>query len=347
MQPYSDKAEHPTCRVAEVTSRQRQMSLGLIRCALACTPCSPTQLHLILVIVAVVFMCSPNAALATGARLQISTQDVDLFYRVFDAAGGHPSEFQLQHDYIDAGSEGLHQFAKIRSLSGTTLAQALAKHPDVYSDTKRCVVVLGDVRRRLTIALTKLGELYPEAKYPPVTILIGRNNTGGATSAAGVLIGLEALCRADWLEANLEDRFVHLIAHEYAHVQQPAAEADDPNTTVLLSSELEGGAEFIAALTSGSVSNTHLSIWTKGHEKEIETAFVADEDKTDKSDWLYNGPGTPQKPGDLGYWVGYRIAKSYYQHATNKRAALRDIIRVQDAKAFLSRSGWYPGIVLK
>jgi uncharacterized protein YjaZ len=100
-------------------------------------------------------------------------------------------------------------------------------------------------------------------------------------------------------------------------------------------------------LTSGSVSNTHLSICTKGHEKEIETAFVADEDKTDKSDWLYNGPGTPHKPGDLGYWVGYRIAKSYYQHATDKRAALRDIVRVQDAKAFLSRSGWYPGIVLK
>jgi hypothetical protein len=23
--------------------------------------------------------------------------------------------------------------------------------------------------------------------------------------------------------------------------------------------------------------------------------------------WLNNGPGMPEKPGDLGYWVGYRI----------------------------------------
>jgi hypothetical protein len=44
--------------------------------------------------------------------------------------------------------------------------------------------------------------------------------------------------------------------------------------------------------------------------------------------------------------VGYRIVKSYYLHATDKRAALRDIIQVQDVKAFLAKSGWFPGIIL-
>jgi hypothetical protein len=297
------------------------------------------------------FLCAANASWAAaagnGVGPQILTEDVNLFYRVYDAAGGLPSKSQLQHDYIDAGSNGLRQFAKVRDLSGETLASALAKHPEDYSDARRCVVALDGVRRRVTSALGKLGELYPEAKYPPVTILIGRNNTGGATSAAGVLIGLETICRAKWMEPNIEDRLVHLIAHEYAHVQQPAADVDDPDTTVLFSSELEGGAEFIAELTCGSVSNTQLRIWTRGREQEIETAFVADENKTDKSGWLYNGAGTPQKPGDLGYWVGYRIVKSYYQHAQDKRAALRDIIQVKDAKALLARSGWYPGIVLQ
>lgn len=301
------------------------------------------------VIVAVATMCSPNATLAVGtsAGPQILTQDVDLFYRVYDAAGGHPSEAQLQRDYIDTGSDALHQFAKIRNLSGDTLAKALAKHPEVYIDAKRCVAALGGVRRRLASALGRLGELYPDAKYPPVTILIGRDSTGGTTSAAGVLIGLESMCSFNWMEANVEDRFVHVIAHEYAHVQQPAAdETEDLNSTVLFASEIEGGAEFIAEMTCGSVGNARLPIWAKGREKEIETAFVPDEDKTDKADWLYNGPGTPQKPGDLGYWVGYRIVKSYYQHAPNKQVALRDILQVRDAKVFLARSGWYPGIVL-
>jgi Predicted Zn-dependent protease (DUF2268) len=286
------------------------------------------------------------AATAVAAGPQILTQDVDRFYKVYDAAGGRPGEAQLQRDYIDAGSDGLHQFTKVRDLSGATLARALVQHPADYSGARRCAAALGTVRRRLTVALRKLGELYPEAQYPPVTILIGRDNTGGTTTAAGVLIGLETICRADWLEQNIEDRLVHLIAHEYAHVQQPVAQTDKPDATVLLASEIEGGAEFIAELISGSVSNTQLAVWTKGREKRIETAFVADEYSTDKSKWLYNGRGTPQKPGDLGYWVGYRIAKSYYRHAADKRAALRDIIQVQDAKEFLAKSGWFPGILL-
>jgi hypothetical protein len=84
---------------------------------------------------------------------------------------------------------------------------------------------------------------------------------------------------------------------------------------------------------------------TLGHENEIESAFVADEDNTDLSKWLDNS--TLEKLGDLGYWVGYRIVKSYYQHAADKRQALRDIIEITVPKSFLSKSGWYPGIVLQ
>jgi hypothetical protein len=165
------------------------------------------QRHWPILVVAAAYFCAPRAmgASTTPPAPPILTQDIDLFYRVYDAAGGHPSAAQLQHDYIDSGSEGLHQFLKVRDLSGQTLAEALAKHPEVYSDAKRCVVGLDDVRRRLSVALRKLGELYPEARYPPVTILIGPNTTGGATSAAGVAIGLETLCRATWMEPNIED----------------------------------------------------------------------------------------------------------------------------------------------
>jgi len=87
-----------------------------------------------------------------------------------------------------------------------------------------------------------------------------------------------------------------------------------------------------------------LAVTAHGHEAEIETSFVADEDKRDLTSWLYNG--TMDKSGDIGYWVGYRIVKSYYQHATDKQAAIREIIEIKDPKAFLAKSGWYPGIKL-
>jgi hypothetical protein len=55
----------------------------------------------------------------------------------------------------------------------------------------------------------------------------------------------------------------------------------------------------------------------------------------------------PRSTGiDLGYSVGYRIAKSYL-HAADKRRAFRDILELTDPKLFRVRSGWYPGISLQ
>jgi uncharacterized protein YjaZ len=147
------------------------------------------------------------------------------------------------------------------------------------------------------------------------------------------------------MEQDVEDRFVHVIAHEYAHVQQAfgaPALFDEAKPTVLEAALIEGGAEFVGELISGGVSYPNLATTMRGREKAIEDAFVGDEAKTDLSDWFYNG--TLSKPGDLGYWVGYRITKSYYEHAKDKRAALRDILAIKDPKAFLAKSGWYPGM---
>ncbi len=287
------------------------------------------------------------STVAASAPPPILTADVERFYSVYEASDGHPTSAALQADYIDPGSEGLHQFAKQRNLSGETIAAAIAQKPRVFAEARRCAALLAPARQRVGRALQELGKLYPEAIFPPVTVLIGRANTGGTTSAAGVLIGLETICAADYMQANLEDRMVHLIAHEYIHVQQPLAQVEDPEISLLLASLVEGGAEFIGELISGSVSNRHLQAWTDGREKQIETAFLNDADKVAlETDWLYSGPGTPDAPGDLGYWVGYRIVKSYYRHAEDRQAAIRDIIEVRDGKAFLDRSNWVPGIEL-
>jgi hypothetical protein len=289
---------------------------------------------------------APAKASGPAAGPVIQTDDVDRFYKVYHAAGGHPTADQLQHDYIDPGSEGLHHLAKARNVSGITIAKTLAEHPEIYSDAKRCMAVLPRVRERVQAALIELGRLYPEARFPPVTIAVGRGKPvaiGGPTS--GVQIGIEALCATNWLNPNVEERFVHVIAHEYAHVQQSQTLADNEQPTVLQLSLLEGAGEFTAELISGEVAYSQFGASTAGREKEIETAFVPDEDKTDLSNWFQNS--TREKPGDLGYWVGYRIVKSYYQHAADKRRAFREILEMTDPKAFLAKSGWYPGIRLQ
>lgn len=281
-------------------------------------------------------------ATTRGAAPEVHTEDVDRFYKIYDAAGGHPTAEQLQRDYIDAGSEGLHNLAKLRNVTGARIADTLSKHPEVYSSARRCLKVLPRVRKRVDAALRTLVRLYPQARTPPVTIAVSRGKPVGVGSpVTGLQIGLEALCGAEWMNPNVEDRFVHVIAHEYAHVQQVAALVDDEHPTVLERSLIEGAAEFTAELTSGKTGYSHFGPLTKGREKEIETAFAADVDKTELSRWVDNS--TMEKGNDLGYWVGYRIVKAYYRHAADKQQALREILELTDPKAFLAKSGWRPG----
>jgi hypothetical protein len=298
---------------------------------------------------ALAYTLMASAALGAAPKgIEIQTEDVTRFYQVYQAAGGHPSAEQLQHGYLDPGTPGLHHLVKVRNVTAERIAQAIETHPELYTDAKTCMEALPRVRKRLNAAFRKLLILYPEAQKPPVTILVGRGRPLAISGPGdGVQIGIEAMCApiARALNPNVDDRFVHVIAHEYVHSQQDSKLADGDHPTVLERSLLEGAAEFIGEMISGDVPYGYLRASTQGREKEIETKFAADMDKTDFSDWLDNT--TPTKPGDLGYWVGYRITKSYYQHASNKHAAIREIIQMNDPHAFLAKSGWYPGIVLK
>lgn len=270
----------------------------------------------------------------------IEVDDVYRFYALYDAAAGQPTAAQLQ-EYIDGGSAGLRVFAQQRRTTGARIAEAIAQAPETYTQARRCVEPLPRVRRRLADAVATLGRLYPEARLPAVTIAVGRGKPVGIGSpVTGVQIGLEALCATEYLNPDVEERFVHVIAHEFAHVQQATELTDGENLTVLEASLMEGVAELAAELTSGKVAYTHLPALVAGREAAIEAAFLRDKDQRDLSGWI--GGGTAEQPGDLGYWVGYRIARAYYDKAPDKRRALRELLETRDAPAILAASGWRP-----
>lgn len=286
---------------------------------------------------------------ATAAAAQpepvVHIEDVELFYNVYDAASGRPAADVLQRDYIDAGSEGLRTFFSQRRTTAERLAKAITSRPEIYYKGRKCLAALPGARQRIQDALSKLADMYGEASFPPVTIAVGRGRPVGIGSAKmGIQIGLEALCAVDFFHANLEDRFVYVIAHEFVHAQQSSTLVEREDLTVLERSLLEGAAEFVTELMSGDVAYAHLRERVAGKETEIETAFQADMDSRDFAKWLDNTGSYPNP--DLGYWAGYRIVRAYYQHASNKQQAIREILQMTDAHAFLSASGWSPGIDL-
>lgn len=289
------------------------------------------------------------AAFQAGAvEPEIRTDNVSRFYALYDANDGRPSAEQLESEYLAKGSPSLKEFAQLRRVTGERIVKRIETDPAMYENARQCLDVLPAVVRRLETALAKLSRMYPEARYPPVAIVVGRGRPIGIVNPSGATIGLEALCAADFMHPDLEDRFVHVIAHEYVHTQQVAArnelEPGDPRATVLRRSLVEGAAEFVAELISGSVANVRHAGWTRGREMEIETAFARDMDKTDLSAWTDNYRAGSDEPYDLGYWVGYRIVKAYYQRADDKRAALARILEMEDPKALLRESGWKPGM---
>jgi hypothetical protein len=293
----------------------------------------------------VLFIAANSQPAAAGP--EIETRDVERFYALYDSMGGKPGAPDLQA-YIAAGSSGLRAFASMRNTTGERIAQSIEKQPQIYVEARKCATVLPAVKLRLTSALARLKRLYPEAVLPPVTVAVGRGKPVGTADSNGVMIGLEALCAANTMNPSLEDRFVHVIAHEYVHVQQAQFQTEDPNETVLHAALMEGGAEFIGELTAGSVSYGHLPAAVKGREASLESEFKADVDKKAMgSAWLYNHPGTAERPADLGYWIGYRIAKAYYRKAADKSAALREIIELRDPHALLAASGWKPGMTFE
>lgn len=282
--------------------------------------------------------CIGAAASAGTAAVEIQTEDVTRFYEVFEAAHGRPTSEQLQAGYLDRGTAGLRNLTQMRNVTAENIARAIATQPEIYTNARSCLAALPRIRERLILTFDKLLDLYPEAQKPPVTILVSRGKPVAiAGPGKGVQVALEALCSgnaARYLGADVDDRFVSLIAHEYIHVQQPP---ERKNPTVLERALEEGVADFVGELVSGRVSNVAVHASAKGREREIEARFAADLDKHDLSAWFDNT--TPEDVGQLGYWVGYRIAKAYYQRAPDKRAAIREMIQMTDANAFLKKSG--------
>jgi hypothetical protein len=74
------------------------------------------------------------------------------------------------------------------------------------------------------------------------------------------------------------------------------------------------------------------------HEAELWREFQLQMLNNDYSAWLYNGNKASERPADLGYFMGARICESYYNHATEKSKAIREIIRMKSNKKFLKRS---------
>lgn len=282
------------------------------------------------------------------AAAKIVTSDIALFWKAFDKATRENDLIVYRDEYLKKGSAGLKEFWRVRIENSCELVNAINYAPKYYAATRGQTAKLDSFEPRIRSSFQNLKEIYPDAVFPDVYFLVGRMNSGGTLTRTGLLIGVEMYAKtgetdmstfSDWHKAVLGsmDRIPFIVAHELVHYQQDHP-ADDQ--TLLRRSVSEGAADFIATLIAGGHSNRHLHEYGDPKEAALWNEFKTEMLGNDVSNWLYQGDEAKDRPADLGYYIGFKIAESFFDKSSDKKAAVKKILEIKDFKKFLADSGY-------
>ncbi len=277
---------------------------------------------------------------------RLVTSDLDNFWLAYSLSAGKPIKEQekvFDSIYIRNATPCLQVILSSQKISAIDLVRTIQAESDYFSKCRAASESITKFQPQIRSYLEKFKEIYPPAQFSDIYFLFTRFYTGGQSNKEGIAIGMDF-----W---SLPDTLVHFnnpllrelvrgpemipvtIVHEFTHRNQ-----DIKGTDNLLKYCLkEGGADFIAYLVTGRVNNPSLYEFGNSHEKELWNRFRKKMATQQTEYWLYNNYN-PDRPRDLGYWMGFKICESYYNRALDKTSAVKEILNISNPKQFLSES---------
>lgn len=294
-------------------------------------------------------MQAPVTSSNNPKKAQLITTDIDNFWRAYDLAQKDTANRARYYklEYMDKGSPGLQDYLDTKVGSVKKFVDRHDKTPRFYAAIRKNTLKVKTQKKQMQASFVKFKEIYPQAMFPNVYFVIGRFNSAGTASSNGLILGIDQIARSPeiptnelnlWAKNNFLDiaTLPNIVAHELIHFQQDNLPQD---TTLLRGVLVEGMADFIGELISGSSANQRLISFAKGKEKKIWDDFRKEMYLKRSYNWIANGDQeTPDHPADLGYWVGYQICKSYYNNAKDKKQAVHDILNIKDYRQFYEDS---------
>jgi len=293
-------------------------------------------------------------------RKFVETQDLRNYWTAFDSIRS-TKDYAKQLDfinrlYIKPGTPGIAAFVKARGYTDTLWVKNINAYPKFWASIRSNTLKAFESAAELEKQVKKLKKIYPDLKPAKIYFTIGGLNTGGTVSANNVLIGTEMVTgdsktdvsefEGTWLKNIFSNgkpsSIVYLNLHEYVHTQQKGV-----TQNVLGQSIREGSCDFIAELVLGKPISTGYLTFGRAHADSIKKEFKKEMFSGFYDHWFYNGGSTGDK-ADLGYYVGYEIAKGYYQNARDKTQAVKDLISIDQSseaatEKLLSASGYFSG----
>ena len=293
--------------------------------------------------------CTPTRPLERVETVPFVTTDIDHFWVAYPAAlrdTAHADRI-FQAQYFDPGSPGLQAYFTRKYKGDAHLfARHILQRPQYYASARQTMRSAAEQKPRIMMVLQRLQQLYPPVRFNPVYLLVG-GFAGSTAQPAGLLVEVDGAKGpgVDTAELSLVQRnrsgpvtlLPALIIHEMIHnTQQPL------DGTLLSGVIREGMADFVAELVTGHPgTNARLHVYGNAHKRELWQAFRPVMLGNNPQHWLVNShEETPDKPCDLGYYVGYKICQAYYNKATDKRQAVTTMLTTRDFQAFLAQSGY-------
>lgn len=297
----------------------------------------------------IIFLCAFTTTTTDPNQAEVVTTDVAHFWQAFDHAAKAPPAQRVEiyrKEYFDRASHGLKDFDQQRHVTPESLAAYVEQHRAEYERLRPYINEVVDQKPVIQAAFRKLAALYPGIKLPRhVYFVVGQQHGAGMNSPHGIILAADVFATppgTPYGYTRVTPAYVPFAAvHETIHFNQ-AYETGD-KSTLLQQVINEGTADFIASLVIQQPDVRQMTDrWHYGcpHERALYARFTKEKDEIRTSPWLFDHHPATGWPPDMGYWLGYRIAQTYYHQATDKHQALTALLEVTDFRKLLAASGY-------
>ena len=306
---------------------------------------------------------SLTKALAQQPKPRVFAQDIDNFWVAYDSLRTTMDSTRqaaiFTRLYLAKGTPGLRAFQEAKGYSVADWISSIRQHPKFWNSIRPNTQLAKTGAKDLAPYLVKFKKLYPALRPASIYFTIGALRSSGTTQDSLVLIGAELVTGnsqtdiseftgrtheflARYFASNPFKNIIPLNVHEYAHTQERG-----PGNTVLAQALYEGTCDLVAELVTGKTMPLPYMTYGPAHETELKEAFKQEMFTPLISNWFYNQ--TSDKPDhipDLGYYLGYAIAKLYYQRSPNKQQAIKELLELDYTnepvvEAFLTKTHYY------
>lgn len=295
---------------------------------------------------------------------RIETTDITNFWAAYDKLPGAQSKEDsiaiIQQGYIDKATPYFRQFLRVRKFTAKEYVQLITASPQFWKSIRPLTERIASREKEIQEVVDRLAVHLPGFKRPDVCFAIGCLRTGGTTTKNLILVGAEiAAADSSVIKDELkawQKRVVgqtgdipSMVAHETVHTQQsgfPLPEIfsliKNKKLRLLNMVIIEGSADFITNEFLGLNINPVVHQYGERHDCDLWKEFNEAIRTTpfDFSKWLYNGLSSTERPADLGYYMGYKITEGFYARASNKKRALKTILKRGKYKKIYKYSGY-------